>query len=103
MAVKGKGSVKSAPAKSAKNDEATKGKAVMIFLPRKLHARTRLACIALGVNTSTVVRGLLAEWCNDKKKEIASVISGADDNDEEEDTEVEDAEVDSDEDEDEDE
>lgn len=97
-----KKAIKSAPAKKVgrppvnptASEEKTKGKPVVIFLPKKLHARVRLGCIALSTNASTVVRELLEEWTKKKAKAIASVINMDSDEDEdiEEEEEVEEEE-----------
>src|SRR3990172_3809453 len=88
--VKGKVKVKGKPGrpKSATSLKPT-GKPVVTFMPPKLHARVRLACIALSTNASSVIRDLLTEWVTSKKKEIAAVINMKDDVEEEEEEETE--------------
>lgn len=50
-------------------------KPVVIFLPKKLHARVRLGCIALSTSISAIVREALEEWTKSKAKAIANVIN----------------------------
>lgn len=109
--------VKKAGRPSEGNGEKIKGKPVVVILPKKLHARCKLGCIALSTNFSTVVRELLEEWVKNKQKAIAGVINMTDvdddidedeeetetDESEDEDEETEDEESDEDEDEEEDE
>lgn len=76
------------PANPDKEDTSDK-KTVVIFLDPKLHARVRLACIALGTNVNKVSRQLLAEWCSENKKAIADVINAGMAEDDEDETEVE--------------
>jgi hypothetical protein len=82
---------------AATSDSAAKAnkdnKPVVIFLPKKLHARVRLGCIALSTSISAIVREALEDWTKNKAKAIANVINMKDepevDEDEDEDTEVE--------------
>lgn len=118
MAIKSKKSAKSVVAKKvgrpagATSDAAAKAnkdnKPVVIFLPKKLHARVRLGCIALSTSISAIVREALEEWTKNKSKAIANVINMKDepedeDVEEEEDNETEESDEDEDESEDEDE
>ena len=87
---------------SATSESANKAnkdnKPVVIFLPKKLHARVRLGCIALSTSISAIVREALEDWTKNKAKAIANVINMKDepevdeDEDEDEDTEVEETE-----------
>lgn len=78
---------------AATSDAAAKAnkdnKPVVIFLPKKLHARVRLGCIALSTSISAIVRESLEEWTKNKAKAIANVINMKD---EPEDEDVEDEE-----------
>src|SRR6266496_5159358 len=113
-----KKSVKIGRPASATSEAANKAnkdnKPVVIFLPKKLHARVRLGCIALSTSISAIVREALEEWTKNKAKAIANVINMKDepededveeeeDNDTEEEDEDEEEESDDDEEEDEDE
>lgn len=81
--------------------EKAKGKPVVIFLPKVLHSRVRLACIALGTNTSTVARELFDGWVRTKSKAIAAIVNMTDTEEEDvEEAEEEDVEETEDEDED---
>ena len=94
------GATSDAAAKANKDN-----KPVVIFLPKKLHARVRLGCIALSTSISAIVREALEEWTKNKSKAIANVINmkdepededveEEDDNDTEEEDEDEDEESD---------
>lgn len=95
------GATSDAAAKANKDN-----KPVVIFLPKKLHARVRLGCIALSTSISAIVREALEEWTKSKAKAIANVINmkdepADDDVDEEEDNDVEEDEEEDEDDEDE--
>lgn len=78
------GATSDAAAKANKDN-----KPVVIFLPKKLHARVRLGCIALSTSISAIVREALEEWTKNKAKAIANVINLKD---EEEDVDVDEEE-----------
>jgi mRNA-degrading endonuclease toxin of MazEF toxin-antitoxin module len=98
------------PASTAKAEKTNKkNKPVVIFLPKVLHSRVRLATMALGTTTSAIVRDLLGDWVISKKKAIQSVVNmeeteedDVEDSDVEEDTDDESEDEDEDEDEDDD-
>jgi len=85
---------KGRPANPAKAKADTKP--IVTFLPSKLHARAKLAAIALSTNLSTVIRDLLSAWVIEQKKAIADIVNMKDEVEEDED----DVEVDEDDDED---
>ena len=82
------------------------GDPVVIFLPKVLRSRLKIACMALGTPLTKVCKELLEEWVVKQKKAIAAVVNMDDISEDEEEEDVdttEDADEDEDTDEDEDE